>query len=109
MKNLVITTLNEYNVKKIKITNDATNSNSINKLVNTIYVINLLDNKIRRNYIILLMKKMKINFHLIVVERINDETYNQIRQNINNKLTKEEMGCCLSHLWCLKDIIKNKD
>jgi GR25 family glycosyltransferase involved in LPS biosynthesis len=87
---------------------DVVNSNKktfINTRIKKIFVINLADNLIRRNYILVLMKKYNINFSLVVVNRINDKLHSFIS---NKKITKEELGCTLSHLWCLREIIKKK-
>ena len=107
MKNYILKSLKEYNVKVFKIINDNDNKNFINQHLDNIYVINLKDNVLRRNYIIILMKKYGINFNLVVVDRLNEETYKNIK-TINENLSKEEIGCSLSHLWCLKNALKNK-
>lgn len=78
-------------------------NNFINTRIKKIFVINLADNIIRRNYILVLMKKYNINFSLVVVDRINEKTYNLVT---NTKITKDELGCTLSHLWCLRQMIK---
>jgi GR25 family glycosyltransferase involved in LPS biosynthesis len=54
----------------------------------------------------MMMKKYKISFTLVIVESINNNTYNIL--NKNKKLTKAEVGCSLSHLWCLNKIIKDR-
>ena len=78
--------------------------NYINTRIRKVFVINLADNVIRRNYILILMKKYNINFSLVVVNRVSDKTYSQLG---STRITKEELGCTLSHLFCLKEIIKN--
>jgi glycosyl transferase family 25 len=103
MKPFIFEILKNYKVKKY---NFYHNKNTLNSYINKIYIINLVDNIFRRNYIILLMKKYQLNFTLIVVERITDHTYNLL--NIYNNLTKGEVGCTLSHLWCINDIINNE-
>jgi len=77
--------------------------NFINHRIRKVFVINLADNVIRRNYILVLMKKYNINFSLVVVNRINDKLHSFIG---NTKITKDELGCTLSHIWCLREIIK---
>jgi hypothetical protein len=52
------------------------------------------------------MKKMKLNFYLVLVDHITQDIYDAL--NINKTLSKGEIGCTLSHLWCLNKIIKNK-
>ena len=54
-------------------------NNKINNCVKNIYVINLKKNKLRRNYIIVLMKKLNINFKLVVVETIGNEIYEYLK------------------------------
>ena len=95
--------INKYKVKNIHFKNK--DDNLINYKIDKIFVINLIDNIIRRNYIICLMKKYKISFNLIIVERISDEIYDLIN---NKNISKEETGCSLSHLWCLNNVIKKK-
>ena len=110
--------LNNYKVKIINFTNTVSETNTdsetntvseknteINNKIQKIYVINLVDNDIRRNYIMILMKKLKINFSLVIVEKIPVEVYNKINKISN--ISKSEAGCLISHLWCLNDIIKN--
>jgi glycosyl transferase family 25 len=79
-------------------------ANFINTRIKKIFVINLADNVIRRNYILVLMKKYNINFSLVVVNRINDKIHSLVG---NTKISKDELGCTLSHMWCLREIIKN--
>jgi len=104
--------MDELNIEKILEKYKATvydvvntkRKNFINTRIKKIFVINLADNTIRRNYILLLMKKYNINFSLVVVNRINDKIHSIVG---NTKITKDELGCTLSHLWCLREIIKN--
>ena len=96
--------IENYKVKVYYFINN--NNNAINNIVKDIYVINLIKNKARRNYIITIMKKMNINFYLVLVDYITQDINNIL--NINNSITKAELGCTLSHLWCLNQIIKNK-
>lgn len=96
--------LQNYNVKSFTIINDSHfTKNPINSQLNGIYVINLKRDKMRRNYILRIMKKMRLNFTLVVVEKTTEETY--LLLNIDDSLSKEEVGCSLSHMWCLKDSI----
>lgn len=79
----------------------------LNQYTDNIYVINLKKDIIRRNYINLLLQKLKIEYTLVVVEPISDEVYSLLRGN-EKQLSKSEVGCSLSHLWCLKHIIQNE-
>ena len=51
------------------------------------------------------MKKYGINFTLVLVDYVPNSIYNTIYNADKIKITKEELGCCLSHLWCLHKII----
>ena len=79
----------------------------LNHYSDNIYVINLKNDVTRRNYINLLFKKLNIEYTLVVVEPISEELYSLLR-GVEKQLSKSEVGCSLSHLWCLKHIIQNK-
>ena len=98
-----------YKVKAINITNDTNQINAINKKVKKIFVINLIDDEVKRKYIIILMKKYNINFTLVIVDKISNEFYKYISENSNSFISKGELGCCMSHLWWLYQIIKNNN
>jgi GR25 family glycosyltransferase involved in LPS biosynthesis len=85
------------------IKNDLKNINYINKF--KIYIINLRSNIYRRNYIKKLMQKMNIDYYLIIVEEIPKELYDEIVNKTKIKMRIGELGCCLSHLWCLNNAI----
>jgi GR25 family glycosyltransferase involved in LPS biosynthesis len=96
--------IDTYDVKRKSFINDEPLSLYINRAVEHIYVINLEKDRIRRNYVITIMKKKKINFELIIVSTINEDQYAIIG---NNSITIGETGCYLSHMYCLNDAIKN--
>ena len=101
--------LKKYKIIQKKYTHD--NNNHINQYVDTIYVINLASNPVRRHYIKLMMEKMKINYTIIVVQKIHKNVYRyllnlQHTQN-KSKISQGEMGTYLSHMWCLRDAIHN--
>jgi GR25 family glycosyltransferase involved in LPS biosynthesis len=96
--------LYNYNVKTYDIVN---NGNILNNYTQKIYVINLEKNLIRRNYILTIMKKYGISFKLIVVKEIKKNAYNYYCKYKHN-ISIGELGCGLSHLWCLKNILENK-
>jgi GR25 family glycosyltransferase involved in LPS biosynthesis len=102
--NQLINIIKKYKVKLFHITNDE--NSEINKRVKKIFVINLLGDVVKRNYIIILMKKYKINYTLVIVERISKELHKELCFN-KSLISRSEMGCCLSHLWCLYQIILN--
>ena len=95
--------IDNYNVKLINIMN--TRNSLLNERVKKIFVINLLEDTSKRNYIITLMSKLQLNFTLVIVDRISNEIYHTLC--IDQKISKEELGCCLSHLYCLRKIIEN--
>lgn len=103
---MLSTLLNNYNVKKYDIVNS--NSSKIQEnILNTfpIYVINLREDKTRRNYIKILFKKYKLNYSLIIVEKFKYES----QEIINNlKIRDCILGCILSHLWCIKNAVCKK-
>jgi len=96
--------LYNYHVKTFDIVNSG---NILNNYTQKIYIINLEKNLIRRNYILTIMKKYGISFQLVLVKKIKKEDYIYYC-NYNNNISIGELGCGISHLWCLKDIIKNK-
>lgn len=96
--------LDNYKVNKYNIINSKKET-FINTNIKKIYVINLRNNVIRRNYIYVLMKKLCINYTFIIVDKIDDKLNKDL--NYNDIITKSELGCLLSHLWCLNDIIIN--
>ena len=64
-----------------------TMNNHINQYVDTIYVINLASNPVRRHYIKLMMEKLKINYTIIVVQKIHKNVYRYLLnlQHTQNK------------------------
>jgi GR25 family glycosyltransferase involved in LPS biosynthesis len=96
--------LYNYRVKIFDIVNSG---NILNNYTKKIYVINLKKNIIRRKYILTIMKKHGINFKLVLVNKIKKIEYDEYCK-YNNNISISELGCGLSHLWCLKDIIINK-
>lgn len=100
----IMKVLKNYKVKNINIMNDV--NSAINKRVKKIYVINLIEDVYKRNYIITIMKKYGINYNLIIVDRVSADLCKHL---CKNSLTKGELGCTLSHLWCLLHSINNND
>lgn len=96
--------IDNYKVIPIKMSFSKSKKHVLNNYCEEIFVINLITNKLRRNYITTLMKKYKVDFTLVLVEPINEKLYRLL--NENKKLTKSEIGCTLSHLWCLNKILK---
>ena len=108
MNTKLLNYLEDYKFYNISIVNDDTLS-GINAVIKKIYVINLLEDVRKRNYIHILLKKYKINYNLIIVDRIDKEIYSDlVNNNNNNGISISELGCCMSHMWCLLDMIKNK-
>lgn len=102
----IIVAVKKYKTELIIFEN---NKNSIlNEKVHAIYVINLKEDVRKRNYIIKLMKKYSINFTLVIVDKIDTKLHKELCKNHNSQITVGELGCCLSHLWCLSNILYNK-
>lgn len=95
--------LKEYKVDNVPIINDP--DSKLNKLVKQIYVINMKEDIHKRNYIRVLLQKYKINYNLIIVDRVDQLVYNKLCKT--EHISTAELGCCLSHMWCLTDILKN--
>lgn len=96
--------LNIYDIKIVDITNNIKNINQVK-----IYVINLISNTIRYNYINTIMKKMDLNYTFIIVD-YPKEYICELIKSINRKtkkLNNGEIGCLLSHMWCLKKAIND--
>jgi len=96
--------LYNYDVTTLDIVN---NGNILNSYAEKIYVINLEQNVIRRNYITTIMKKYGISFKLVIVKKIQKTDYDYYC-NYNTNISISELGCGLSHMYCLNDILKNK-
>lgn len=105
MNKALIESIKEYKFMNIKITNDPKNT-GINEFLKKVYIINLFEDILKRNYIYILFKKYKINYNLIIVDRVDKKIYDKLVPNGNISIS--ELGCCMSHMWCLYDIIKNK-
>jgi GR25 family glycosyltransferase involved in LPS biosynthesis len=105
-KPLLIDILKLYKVKLVHIKNVATSD--LNERVEQIYVINMIQDIRKRNYIIILMKKYGINFTLVLVDNVPNSIYSTIYNTDKIRITTEELGCCLSHLWCLNQVIIHK-
>lgn len=97
--------IENYKVKIIDIINDK--DSLINKKISKIFVINLKHDSDKRNYIITLLSKLKINYSLVIVNYIPDQWFNTLYNSTKLLLTKYELGCCVSHLWCLNQVILN--
>lgn len=105
-KDLLIDILKLYKVKLVHIENVPTSD--LNERVKKIYIINMIQDVRKRNYIIVLMKKYGINFTFVLVDYVSTSVYNTIYNTHNIRISNEELGCCLSHLWCLNQVILNK-
>lgn len=96
--------LNNYKVELIKVNKYNTNEHILNCL--PIYIINLSTDIIRRKYIKFLMNKMKINHTLVIVNKIDDEFYNEFLKTKSN-LDRNRLGCVMSHLYCIRECINS--
>ena len=101
----VMGVIKTYDVKRKTFINDVHNEKYINKTIDKIYVINLQKDQIRRNYMIRLFEKYGINFEIIIVPLITEEQYKAVN---NLDMTIGEVGCYVSHLFCMYDAIQNE-
>lgn len=102
--------LKYYRTMETRCHNDIEEENFINTYLEKIYIINLEENRSRREYIKYVMKKLKINCTIVIVKKINKNVYRLLQEEErkdNEKLTKGEMGTYLSHMWCLNNAIQN--
>ena len=97
--------IRNYKHTLVSFKNDTNNENSINKY--PVFVINLNTNSTRRNYIKTMMSKLKIDYSLIIVEKIPEINYSEIKKINKRILNINELGCCISHLWVLNYAIQN--
>lgn len=104
IQNIIKKAIDDYVVTREVIVNDTNKEKYINQDIEHIYIINLADDHIRRNYIKILMEKYNINFELIIVNRIEESDYEKVKKKF---IRKGEYGCYLSHMYCLNDAIKN--
>jgi GR25 family glycosyltransferase involved in LPS biosynthesis len=96
--------INNYWVKRLNFVNGDNTTNILNMF--PIYVINLKKDIYRRCYMIHLLNQLGINYSLIIVNEFNIKD----KQNINvknNRISLGQIGCVLSHLWCINDAIKS--
>jgi len=100
----LLNSLKTYKVKNISIINDP--KCRLNAIVKQIYVINMNEDIRKRNYIFVLFKKYKINYNLIIVDKIDKEVFSKLCKN--SLISESELGCCMSHMWCLIHILKNE-
>ena len=101
--------IDNYEVIENTIINDISNENTINKYIDKIYIINLKTNKLREKYLSILMEKLNINYNKITVNQLSETLYYYVMQYLQRVIKKniENVGCYMSHMWCLQDIIKN--
>lgn len=104
INNNLIDAIKNYKVKLINVINNE--DSEINKRVKKIYVINLETDVKKRNYIICLLKKYKLNFTLVIVNKVPKSISDELLKN--SLISVSELGCCLSHLWCLYNTLVNK-
>jgi len=100
----LLNSLKTYNVKNISIINDP--KSRLNAIVKQIYVINMNEDIRKRNYIYVLFKKYKINYNLIIVNKVDKEVFTKLCKN--SPISESELGCTMSHMWCLIHMLKNE-
>lgn len=107
--NLVEYFLQRYKILKKTYTNDIKKKYFVNRYIEKIYIINLSNNPVRREYTKIIMKKMGINYTIIVVHKIHTNIHRYlIDKNHKPHMSLGDLGTYLSHMWCLKDAIHNK-
>lgn len=102
----IIIAVKKYQPELIIVENKKTTI--LNQKVNAVYVINLKEDERKRNYIIKLMQKYSINFTLVIVNKVDPIFHKELCKKHNSQITVGELGCCLSHMWCLSHIVYNK-
>jgi GR25 family glycosyltransferase involved in LPS biosynthesis len=104
MNNILLEHVKNYKFIDVSVINN-TEPIKFNTIIKKIYVINLLEDLHKRNYIYTLFKKYGINYNIIIVDRIDKSVYEKLCKD--KKISQSELGCCMSHMWCLLDILKN--
>ena len=102
--------IDSYNVRLFEKT-PAVPLSTINQHADVIYMIHLEKDTLRRKYIEIMMEKLNINYKAVIVQKPVANIYHGLLRLTNpriNKMTVGEVGCYMSHMWCLNDIIKNK-
>lgn len=99
----LLNSLKTYNIRNISIINDE--KSQLNAVIKQIYVINMSNDVRKRNYITILFKKYKINYNLIIVDKVDKQVFSKLCNNY--LITDSELGCCMSHMWCLIHMLKN--
>tara|TARA_B100000073_G_scaffold346588_1_gene358351 strand:- start:62 stop:3121 length:3060 start_codon:yes stop_codon:yes gene_type:complete len=107
-----ITELLNYHNKNIVI-KDFVNTNQPNMFsdvteIEQIYVITMDDTDIRRKYMECVLSKFELDYKLVISKKIPKELQFKYNMSYESHLSIGELGCLLSHLWCLKDAIHNK-
>lgn len=85
-------------------------SSELNKLVDKIYCINLINNDKKLNNFINMINKHNISCEILRMTKLSDsKTYMELFDKIKNSGIEYpgELGCLLSHLICYKDAIHN--
>ena len=75
----------EYFLKRYKTitktyNNDFKNNKFINNYIDEIYVINLAQDAVKRNYINYIMKKLNINYTIVVVQKIHENVFHHLSE-----------------------------
>ena len=94
-----------YNPIVCRYTNGSVTDHILNMY--PIFIINLNDNIERRQYIAWLMRSMKLNYTLVMVDKLDHTVYDVIDKTAIN-IDKNKLGCAVSHLFCLKRCIDAK-
>jgi len=93
--------LSKYKVELVPVISPSLSS--LNDRIDQIFIINLRKDVLRRNYMRVLMKKFQLTCTLVIVEEVTRDVVDLVR-SVCPTLSKGEIGCLLSHLWCLRKI-----
>ena len=75
--------------------------------IDHVYVITMENTPIRNRYITYMMNLFEINAEIIISSRVNKRDHTNYISSNETYLSPGELGCLLSHLWCLKDALSN--
>ena len=91
---------------KVKMIHMVSNGSVLNAYVKQIYVINMKQDVRKRRYIQILFQKYNIDYHLVIVDKVEEDVYQKLFQQA--KLSIQELGCTMSHMWCLMHMLKHQ-
>jgi len=63
---------------------------------------------LRKRYMETVMKKMGIQYQFVVAKPVSRETYMRLSVHFKEYMSIGELGCLLSHLWCLRHAVRSQ-